>query len=57
MRFDEDPGTPGLTEKGHQGVNYPSINLRAILATNLRMGNKFLHSAQTIDWLGEERTQ
>jgi hypothetical protein len=21
------------------------------------MGNKFLHSAQTIDWLGEERTQ
>ena len=35
-------------------MDYPSINLRAILATNLKMGNNFLHTAQTIDWLGED---
>lgn len=38
-------------------MNYPSINLRAILATNLRMGNNFLHTAQTIDWLGEDSAE
>jgi hypothetical protein len=38
-------------------VIYPSINLRAIVAINLKMGNNFLHTAQTIDSLGEDCVQ
>ena len=39
---------------GIRRANHPSINLRAILATNSRMGNIFLHAMQTIDLLRED---
>ncbi len=45
MRFDEDQDTLGLTEKDIKELNYPSINLRAIVAINLKMGNNFLRVA------------
>ncbi len=38
-------------------MNYPSIDLRAIVAINLKMGNNFLHTTQTVDSLGEDCLQ
>jgi hypothetical protein len=41
------------SSRRYQGVKHPSINLRAILATNSKMGNIFLHNTQAIDLLRE----